>query len=99
VNRPPLEKLRRIAECGIHLDIPQAKDMAETIDYALGLEKALLFVRGWFHGLEGNTTPDDPLAQIRKRVHAPVHKAIDEVLGTANEAAGSRNDPPEANKK
>jgi len=45
VKRPNLEHLRRIAERGMNMEIPQARDMAETIDYALGLEGALDLIR------------------------------------------------------
>ena len=45
MNRPPLEKLRRIAQRGIDMEVPQATDMAKTIDYALHLESALDLIR------------------------------------------------------
>ena len=45
------------------------------------LENGLLFVRAWFNQLEDNTEEGDPLKAIRKRYHAPVHRAIDEALG------------------
>ena len=44
------------------------------------LEKALLFIRQWFQNLEDNTEDGDPLKAIRLRVHAPIHKAIEEGL-------------------
>jgi hypothetical protein len=52
----------------------------DAIEKMQRMEKALLFIRQWFQNLEDNTEDGDPLKALRQRVHAPVHKAIDEAL-------------------
>jgi hypothetical protein len=107
VNRPPLEKLRRIAERGIHLDIPQAKDMAETIDYALGLEAQLKRNRqGLLNILEMRKLDSDKWGQrdgyggrygaLTRQEIEDVIAQMDEALGTANAKPIAQSDPPEA---
>jgi hypothetical protein len=44
------------------------------------LRDALVAIKMWFRSLEDGTEDDDPLKAIRLRVHAPVHKIIDEAL-------------------
>ncbi len=38
------------------------------------------------HNLEINTQPDDPLIEIRRQVHAPLHARIDAALSAEPEA-------------
>ena len=98
MNRPPLERFERIAQRGIQMEIPQAADMLVAVQYALVLESALKFVRDWFDHLDNGCPPDDdPLTELRKVFHAPVHAAIDAALGpepgTANGADGREPNP------
>lgn len=107
MNRPPLETLRRIAERGINLEIPQAKDMAEVIDYALGAEAQLKRNRqSLVNILEMRKLDSEKWGQrdgyggrygalTREEIEGVIAQ-IDEALGTANETAGSLTDPPEA---
>ncbi len=44
------------------------------------LERALLFLQAYFQKLEDDTDDSDPLKQIRRRYHAPLHQAIEEGL-------------------
>lgn len=97
MNRPPLETLRRIAERGINLEIPQAKDMAEVIDYALGAEAQLKRNRqSLVNILEMKSGASATVTVAAREEIEGVIAQIDEALGTANETAGSLTDPPEA---
>jgi hypothetical protein len=101
VKRPPLEKLHRIALRGINMEIPQAVDMAATIEYALALEVALKALKEDYADSEGCYCGQ--LVGGCKSDGEPLGicgycKAVD-TLGTANETPGSRDDSPEAKQK
>ncbi len=48
--------------------------------------EALQFVKQFLTNLEINTQPDDPLIEIRRQVHAPLHARIDAALSAEPEA-------------
>lgn len=50
------------------------------------LRQALEFVKAFFTGLEDNTEPGDPLIEIRRAVHAPLHQVIEAALARIPEA-------------
>lgn len=47
--------------------------------------KALEFVKAFFLKIEDGCLEDDPLTAIRRKHHAPVHRAIDLVLARADQ--------------
>jgi hypothetical protein len=60
----------RIKYCPIHSAAPALLD-------------ACLFVKEFFKRLEDDTEPNDPLLEIRRHFHAPVHKVLDAAISKA----------------
>jgi hypothetical protein len=55
-----------------------------AVDHLKALEDAVLFTQDFLARLEG-TDPEDPLFEIRRRFHAPLHEKLDAALkGVSN---------------
>src|ERR1017187_9361983 len=67
------------------------KEIADARLIAAAPQKleALEFIKAWFLNLEEGPAADAGLAVLRKKFHAPVHKALDDAIravkGTAHE--------------
>jgi hypothetical protein len=52
----------------------------QLIAAAPELLEAAMWMKGFLIGLENSTEPGDPLREIRKRVHAPLHEKLDAAM-------------------
>jgi hypothetical protein len=66
------------AMCNIHR-LATPAGIQEAVDHLKALEEAVLFVKQFLLNLEGADC-GDPLRDIRKRCHAPLHAKLDAAL-------------------
>lgn len=66
------------------LESQTQKKIEELVQRVVDLESGLLFVRNFLlqlEQLERSTQFDDSLLEIRRRIHAPIHREIDKLIG------------------
>ena len=74
---------KTVAYVPTNYDCDEQHDNARLISAAPELLHACLTVKRFLNQLEDGTAPEDPLRQIRDRIHSPLHRALDAAIAKA----------------
>lgn len=66
----------------------------ELTDITLDLYSACTFVKSFLTKLEDGSAPGDPLREIRRKFHAPLHAVLDAAISKARQSQPVPANPP-----